>query len=81
MGSLHFRHKLAQIKEKEHKCPPQCECGKITLKEEHIGWFQPSLENIIGHKHHVSVHMKEWNCSQVAAGVDQLPITMPNLPC
>lgn len=79
MESLHFRHKLAQIKEKEHKWTR--EHGKITLKEVHVGWLQPSLENKIGHEHHVSFHMKEWNCSQGAAGVDQLLTTMTNLPC
>lgn len=50
--------------------------GKVILKDEQIGWFQLALNNVICQKHHVPVHVKEWNCIQIAAGGDQLLTTM-----
>lgn len=81
MGLLHLRQSWPRFKEKEHKPTSQGEHGKVTLKDEHLGWFQPSLDNVVCQKHHVSVHVKQWNCIQVAAGGDQLLTTMTNLPC
>lgn len=73
-----------RFKGKGHKPIHQCEHGKVTLKGEHMRWetwLQRSVENIICPKHHVYVHVKEWNCIRVAVGIDQSLTTMTNLPC